>query len=160
MHEAWVQSSVTPTKAVEQGFNLYLLLGPYLDGAPACLNWMHFLYNMIVCGGSIVLPIWSAINKVHNYYLLLDRVGSWKTLRDWAVPKSNLRRMREVHRCALVTQICVINTHPIRKTKIMCMDRSKIIATNFIQLQLLWLRWPYFMYSFYLIKVCFTAFLT
>ena len=38
MREAWVQSSAAPTKALEQGLNLHLLLGPYLDGAPACLN--------------------------------------------------------------------------------------------------------------------------
>ena len=36
IREAWVQISATPTKALEQGLNLYLLLGPYLDGAPAC----------------------------------------------------------------------------------------------------------------------------
>ena len=41
--EAWVQSSAAPTKALEQGLNLYLLLGPYLDGAPACLNRINFL---------------------------------------------------------------------------------------------------------------------
>ena len=38
MREAWVRSSAAPTKALEQGLNLHLLLGPYLDGAPACLN--------------------------------------------------------------------------------------------------------------------------
>ena len=36
IQKAWVQSSAAPTKALEQGLNLYLLLGPYLDGAPAC----------------------------------------------------------------------------------------------------------------------------
>ena len=35
MREAWVQSCAAPTKALEQGLHLYLLLGPYLDGAPA-----------------------------------------------------------------------------------------------------------------------------
>ena len=43
MQEAWVQSSAAPTKALEQSLNLYLLLGPYLDGAPACLNRINLL---------------------------------------------------------------------------------------------------------------------
>ena len=33
IREAWVQSSAAPTKALEQSLNLYLLLGPYLNGA-------------------------------------------------------------------------------------------------------------------------------
>ena len=43
LREAWDQSLVTPTKALIKGLNLYLLLGPYLDGAPACLNGINSL---------------------------------------------------------------------------------------------------------------------
>ena len=41
IQEAWVHFSATPTKALEQGLNLCLLLGPYLDGATAC--YVEFL---------------------------------------------------------------------------------------------------------------------
>ena len=37
MREAWVQSWATTTQVLEQGPDLSLDLGPYLDGAPACL---------------------------------------------------------------------------------------------------------------------------
>ena len=63
-----VHSSTTPTTGLAQGLNLCLLLRPYLYGAPACLNWMHFLYIMVLCRGvPLCSPIWSVINKVHNY---------------------------------------------------------------------------------------------
>ena len=32
-----MRSLAAPTNALEQGLNLHLLLGPYLDGAPACI---------------------------------------------------------------------------------------------------------------------------
>ena len=43
IREAWVQILATPTEALEKGLNLYLLLGPYLDGAPACYSKLNTL---------------------------------------------------------------------------------------------------------------------
>ena len=46
--------------------------GANLDGAPACLNWIHFLYNVVLCRGvPLCSPLWSVINKVHNYYYFI-----------------------------------------------------------------------------------------
>ena len=56
MREAWVQSSAAPTKALEQGLNLYLLLRPYLDGAPACLNRINFCKTWSYVGGFHCAP--------------------------------------------------------------------------------------------------------
>ena len=67
MREAWVRSSAAPTKALEQVLNLHLLLGPYLDGAPACLNCIHFLYNMVLCRG---VPLCSPFDQLSIKFII------------------------------------------------------------------------------------------
>ena len=87
MREAWVKSMATPTKALEQGLDLYLLPGPHLNGALVCLN-IELIYcktcSYVGGGGSIVHSIWSVIKENHNYITLRTQ----QNFETYAVPTS------------------------------------------------------------------------